>query len=80
MCLSNALTTDFPRNWVIPKRGQAVMIFIKTIDFKLLRRAFDLMLARWRSQPIKSLRRGRLPIRERVYSINLKSYFRFTKS
>ena len=44
MCLSNALTTEFPRNWVIPKRGRAVMIFIKTIEFNFLRRAFDLML------------------------------------
>ena len=41
MCLSNALTADFPRNWMIPKRGQAVMIFIKTIKFKLLSLRFD---------------------------------------
>ena len=37
------------------------------------RRIFELMLIRWKSQPIKSQRKERRPIRERAQSINLKT-------
>ena len=38
----------------------------------LLGHVFNLRLARWRSQPIKSWQKGFQPISERVNSINLK--------
>ena len=43
------------------------------MNHRHLRRGFKLMLARWRSQPIKYQVRERHPITERLQSISLKS-------
>ena len=45
-------------------------------DIVKLRGVFKLMLARWRSQPIKYRVQKRQPITERLKSISLKSHLR----